>query len=584
MRQAARNSRTELDPKQQAEARLVDQINTLQRISREQKKDQLGEDFFKDTREFFTLLQKSSDAPIFRPQVNVPELQLLGIQEAIDVTDIQPLISLIKNLDTLEQDKKKEAALRAQWRDSGVNLALMYTEAIGWFTGTGFIQVGWDPTRRRNRGDVITPWRDPETVFPDPYALDDESWQYVILEDYMWIDRVKEIWPENASRIKVVRSVSASSEQTSAAQRAGLALGLEVPTGPMRMMVAGLPASSQPGDARVRVRTLFTKDPARVKIGKDDKDAPLDLEGIVEPTWKMKYPRGRMVVECEGVILYDGDNPYHHGEFPIVRFIMMPSLFGFWAPPPVRYTRSIQELAERMYTQIFENFVRLNNGVWFIDEATGIDPERFGGIPGEVQMKNQGSPNPELVTPPSFGAQSAGLPDALMGLQRRLQNFTDARMGKAPAGNVSAPLFEGSISQSHTMTRGRARLMYRPIMRLAKLIFATMCQYYTTERRFVDPGAQGVGYIEWTPIGKEAALEYDAYLDPDSIIPVSATMLRNMVPMLRNMGLIDVATALDILQVPNRNEVYRRVQAEAAQAAQMAEAKQEQKKSRSKSK
>lgn len=577
---------TRIDPKQAAEDRLVEQIDTLQRISRQQKKDQLGEDFFKDVREFYTLLQKNTDAPIFRPQVSVPELQLLGIQEAIDVTDIQPNIYLVKNLDKLEQDKKREAGLRSQWRDSGVNLALMYAECMGWFTGTGFIQVAWDATKRRGRGDIITPWRDPETVFPDPYALDDEGWQYVILEDYMWIDQVKDKWPEQAGRIKLRRAVNPAADMTSAAQKAGLGLGLNVPTGPMQMMVTGLPASSQPGDARVRVRTLFTRDNSRIKV-KDEprgKEADLELEGLPQPIYQMRYPRGRMVVECEGVILYDGANPYHHGEFPIVRFIMMPSLFGFWAPPPIRYTRNLQELAERMYTQIFENFVRLNNGVWFIGDDTGIDPERFGGVPGEVQMINANSKAPELVTPPPFGAQSITLPEGLMTKQRNLQGFVEARMGKSPQGNVSAPLFEGSIAQSHTLTRGRARLMYRPIMRLAKLMFADMCQYYPEGRRFIDPKAEGVGYIEWEGISEEDAIEYDSYLDPDSIVPMSATMLRNMVPMLRNMGLMDVAGALDLLQVPNRAERLRAIQEEARQAAELAEVKKQQKSSKSSSK
>lgn len=562
-----------------AEKRLTDQMETLQRISRAQKKDQLGESFYKDIREFYTLVSKSTDAPIFRPEVPVPELQLLGVQEAVEVTDIQPQIYLAKNFDTLEQDKINEAALRAQMRDCGTNLNLMLVMLSTWFCGTSFLQVGWDPDKRNGRGDVVTPFRDPETVFPDPYAFDDNNWNYCILEDFMWIDEILQKWPGAADRVRQFRIESPTAGMTSAAQKAGMGLGLEVPSGPMSMMVGGMPSqnNTNPGDNRLRVRTLFTRDPAMVRIEKDGKNAKLELEGVARPTYRLRYPRGRMVIECSGVILYDDQNPYLHGMTPLIRFIGMPSMFGFWAPPPVRYTKDLQRMAERFYTQLFENCVRMNNGTWFIDEATGIDIERFGGIPGEVQVKNANSPTPEIVYGGNIPQAAFALPELLLTLQRRLQGFPDARQGKAPAGNTSAPSFEGAIAQSHVLTRGRARMMYLPYQKLAMMIFSTMAQYYTEPRKFVDFKADGIGHVDWQPIPRDMVAEYAAYIDPASLQPMSAVMLRNMVPMLRNMGLLDVATALDMLMVPNRNEVLKRLQEEAKQAAQNAAIKETQK-------
>jgi hypothetical protein len=255
----------------------------------------------------------------------------------------------------------------------------------------------------------------------------------------------------------------------------------------------------------------------------------------------------------------------------------MPSLYGFWAPPPVRYTKDIQTLAERFYTQLFENAIRTNNGVWFVSEATGIDPERFGGLPGEVQMMNANSEAPTLVFPGQMPQQMFALPDVLLALQRRLQGFPDERQGKVAAGNVSAPLFEGAIAQSHVVTRGRARLMYPGVQRLAWLMFSSMAQSYTVPRKFVDFKSTGIGHVEWQPIDRQKIQDYGAFLDPASLSPMSAVMLRNMVPMLRNMGLLDVATSLDMLMVPNRQEVLKRLQEEAKQAAENAAIKDAQK-------
>ena len=547
-----------------AEQRLVDQFDTLQEISKTERKDIYGENHYKEVRELYTLYDRNTvDAPVFRPTVRVPENQVLGWHEAIELTDITPRIYLVKNLQQLKRDEINEAALQAQWRDSHVNLSLLYTMLWCWFCGTSFMQVGWDPTRRRGQGDVVAPWRDPESVFPDPYSLSEEDWAYVMTEDYMWIDKVRESWPEQAYRISDKRA--AGVPQMSPSQRAGMKFGLEVPTGPMRMMVPGLAESNAPGDKRVKVRTLFTRDATRVKLKGDD---TLQLDGVVKPEYRLRYPRGRMIIECEGVILYDDQNPYIHGEFPLVRFIGMPALHGIWAPPPFRYTKTLQEIEERMLTQVFENLVRLSNGVWFIDESTGIDAERFGGIPGEVQMKNQGTPTPDFVTPQAVQPVVMQIIEYLSAKQKDLQGFSDARRGKQPAGNTSGNMFDSAIQQSHVLTRGRSRLMYPSVCRLAWLMFATMAQYYKNGRNFIDPRAEGIGTVRFEPVSNSELDIYEAFLDPNSIEPMSAAILRSMVPMMRQMQLIDAASALDALRWPNSNVVLKRLEAEQAAAAQ----------------
>jgi hypothetical protein len=283
----------------------------------------------------------------------------------------------------------------------------------------------------------------------------------------------------------------------------------------------------------------------------------------------MRYPRGRMIVECNNVILYDGENPYWHGEFPVVRFLGLPALHGFWAPPPFRYTKALQDMAERFTTQDFENMVRLLNGIWFIDESTGIDTERFGGVPGETQMIAQGSPVPTLVQPKGSGdgIQAA---ETLLTKQRQLQGFGDPRMGLAPQGNVSNDLFTGSLMQGQTLTRGRARLMYEPIRRLAYLMFTTMAQFTKDERLYADPRADGFGTIRWQPVAPNRVMQYEAHVDPASLQPFSGVMIRQLALALKNMGALDTEGLLEAVRYPNRKKVLDRLNKEAQMQAEMA--------------
>lgn len=548
-----------------AENRICQQIDNLQRIAQQQRKDQVGDEWFRTVREAYNLYPRDTETPIFRPTMRIPEAQILGFMEAIDLTDIDPRIYLCKTWQSYEQDENAETCLQAQWRDANVNLQILYALMWSWYVGCGFIQVGFDEQLRNGRGDTTVYWRDPETVFPDPYSIDDRKWQYVILEDHMWLDTIKQYWPIPAQRVTLNRSPEPIPLGTMGRNRT---FGLEVPSGPMQGMIPGLPVSSTPGDARVRVRTLFLRDNSRVRVGSGKKEKEISFEGMGKQEYRMRYPRGRMIIEANNVILFDGENPYLHGEFPVVRFLGMPALHGFWAPPPFRYTKALQDMAERFTTQDFENMVRLLNGVWFVDESTGIDTERFGGVPGEVQMIAQGSPVPTLVQPKGSG-EGVQTGEVLLAKQRMLQGFGDPRMGLNPSGNVSNDLFTGSLMQGQTLTRGRAKLMYEPIRRLAYLIFTTMAQYTKDRRLFADPRADGFGTIQWEPVTQEHVLQYEAHVDPASLQPFSGVMIRQLALALKNMGALDTEGLLEAVRYPNRKKVLDRLNKEAEMQMQL---------------
>lgn len=562
-----------------AENRLCQQIDNLQRISQQQRKDQVGDEWFRTIREAYNLYPRDTETPVFRPTMRIPEGQILGFMEAIDLTDIDPRIYLCKTWQNYDQDENSEACLQAQWRDSNVNVNILYALMWSWFCGCGFIQVGYDEHMRNGRGDTTAYWRDPETVFPDPYSIDDKKWQYVILEDHLWLDTIKQYWPIPAERVTLNRSPEPLPLGTMGRNRA---FGLEVPAGPMQGMIPGLPVSSTPGDARVRVRTLFLRDNSRVRVG-GGKQEQVPFGAMGKQEYRLRYPRGRMIIEANNVILFDGENPYWHGEFPIVRFLGMPALHGFWAPPPFRYTKALQDMAERFTTQDFENMVRLLNGIWFIDESTGIDTERFGGVPGETQMIAQGSPVPTLVQPKGSG-EGIQNGEVLLAKQRQLQGFGDPRMGLNPQGNVSNDLFTGSLMQGQTLTRGRAKLMYEPIRRLAYLIFTTMAQFTKDRRLFADPRADGFGTIRWEPVNPQDVLQYEAHVDPASIQPFSGVMMRQMALALKNMGALDVEGLLEAVRYPNRKKVLDRLNKEAQMQMEMQAKMQELKNASKKSK
>jgi len=417
------------------------------------------------------------------------------------------------------------------------------------------MQVGVDPDARQGRGSIWTKMRDPRTFDCDPATDYTCNWSWLIFEDRMHIEEVKQRWGSAASQVKPRVSGRSVSPMLGDA-----GYGVDMPAGPMSL-VPGLPTrNSIPSDNRVRVRWAYCLDYTRERI--EDKSLPSGA--LVPADFAWKYPNGRLVVECEGWTLQDGDNPYPLKMFPAVPFWSTLPLYGLWATPAIRYSKSVQDAAERLYTGLFENAVRLNNGVWFIDERTGIDAESFGGMPGEVQVINANSPPPECRFPPQMPQQMTQLPGLLLDMQKALQGFTDARSGKPGAGNISPELFDSSVIRSQGVTQLRGRLNAASFQRLGELIFYTMARYYRTQNMSMKT-SKGYETVPWTETNRPD--QFDFEMDEASILPFSQTMLRKLAPELRKAGLLDVHSTLDTLNWPNADEVAQHLEQEQALVA-----------------
>ena len=496
---------------------------------------------------FWALTDQGGPMPSFRPLVRTPELQTLMMREANDLSETAPRPYIINNTND-KRDKKREAGLQAEWRRAQINYHAMYASLMSMFTGTCFLQIGYDPEKYNGKGGIWGKMRSPDTVSVDPFTSYELDWSYVILEDRMHIERVRKIWGNTS---KGIRPRIQGKSMSPAIGDSGY--GFQMPPGPMAQ-VPGLPNNrSIPDDNRVRVRWCFCEDYTREKI-----ESKLLPDGaMIDADFEWKYPNGRLVVECEGHILQDGDNPYPMKMFPIIPFWSTLPLYNFWAVPAVRYSKDVQNVSERLWTQLFENAIRLNNGTWFIQSNTGIDPDSFGGMPGEVQIINANSAVPECKFPNPMPAQFTQLPQLLLDKQKELQGFTEARSGKPGAGNISPELFDESVVRSQGLTQLRGRLNALSFQRISELMFYTMARYY---RRQSMPlrGDHGMETIEWESVPRPD--EYDVYLDESSIRPMSQAIIRKIAPELAKIGKIDDLTLLESLDFPDAGGIAERNQ------------------------
>lgn len=534
---------------------LIRQLDELQFLSQEYRREHFGIDWEKDVKEFYHITDGVGAVPSFRPKVKIPQLQLLMLNEATDLSDTTPIVYIAHKS---QRDKDRERAFQQHWRQGYVNNRMLFAQLWSLLFGVGYLQVGFDAFARKGQGDVWVASRNPGSVYPDPYSLSEDDWQWVQWTDKTSVDKVASYWDKGQYVRPTGKMVKVGQGEPGGS--------FDLPPGPLSV-TGGFPADKMISNGEVNVRYTFLYDNTRERL-KDLSGSDHDTSQLVPAKWRLKYPDGRMIVDCEGIVLFDDNNPFPSRQFPLVRIPSLPALFGFYPPPPSRFTKSLQDLAERMYTQAFENMVRLNNGVWFIPEECGIDPDDFGGIPGEVRVIAANSKPPELKLPTPFPQQMTEYPDKLLALQKELQGFTSSRGGEPGAGNISSNLYDASIYQSQFLTRLRARLASESVQRFVELYFNTMVRYYANDRTFPSFGkGEDIEEVTWHGTSESRLEDFNIEIDPGSLRPVSTAALRAMVKDLRQQGMIDTKNALEMLDVPKADEIAEGIESEQKLAA-----------------
>jgi len=528
---------------------LSRQLDELERISKSERDKHLGTNYFDEITDFYDLDDDQQGFPSFRPRVRIPQLQTLVLNEATDITDSSPKIYIINDG---KRDEQREKYFQASWRQGAVNNRVL--EAFVWamLSNLGFLQVGFDPMARRGKGRTWVDMRHPKSVYPDPFARTDSDWSYVLWEDWLYIDEVRRRWPDKGQYVRPHLYMADADSYGS------MDAGLEFPEASPLSQFGSFDKKIF-RDNRVRVRHAFMFDNTRERV-KDYAGSQNEALGLVHPRFQYAYPDGRWITECEGIVLADGNNwcpqlpDDDRGTFPLVRLAAMPCVTNFWGPPPVKLSKSLQSLSERLYTQTFENVVRTNNGVIIIPSNSGLDPQGIGWLPGEILVINPGSDKPSVVNPSPLPQHMITLPASVLALQKELQGYSAQRQGNPGAGNISPDLFDASIWQSQAMTRLRGRMLAETLQRLAQIVFYVQARYQVMpDQMFTGMDRGQPSYAEWDPIG--SLDKYDTHLDEGSLRVLSGTALKSVVSAMAKAQMLPTKYVLEALDIPGAEEL-----------------------------
>lgn len=283
------------------------------------------------------------------------------------------------------------------------------------------------------------------------------------------------------------------------------------------------------------------------------------------------YPRGRLICMGGPVVLYDGPNPFWHGQFPFaaLRLNRVP-----WQWPGISEFRNqipLQDVMNNILAGILDAVKKaVNPPLIAPDNAFGTAVKRNldPNMPGAKIFFSPASISPPQYAPapnlPSFVFQT------MLYAQQELDSqsgFIDmgsvSRRGIVPAGDTLEQLKEGQ----QTLVRLKTRYIESFLKDIGQQFVPNFFQFYTMKRRVQILGQNGLTFEDFdydpgtmVPAGvpaEEHWRQFQFLVQPGSLLKSSRQPMQMLMLNLRRMGDMDRDNMLESLDLGQMKESIR---------------------------
>jgi hypothetical protein len=221
----------------------------------------------------------------------------------------------------------------------------------------------------------------------------------------------------------------------------------------------------------------------------------LDPEtGLEKSEWEQvaKYPNGRKIVICSGVVLEDEENGYDDAEIPYQRYVnyMLPR--EFWGMSEVEQLEGPQRVFNKMVSFALDVMTLMGNPIWKVPTASGIDVENLTNRPGMV-LEYDGGADGEPKREEGTQLQ----PYVLQMIDRMAEWFDsvsgaqDVSRGVQPAGITAASAISSLQEAAQTRIRQKTRNMDYYLQNLGTQWVSRLFQFRTAPEIYRITGDDG---------------------------------------------------------------------------------------------
>jgi len=523
----------------------------------------------------------------YLPQVTINETRKAMQAHVSAITDLKPVAGWKSNPEYQVQATMLNQYLMAEWITTMMDLDLGDCVKYSLAGGTGDLVIDWDPHVPQGGAHALSA-RDPRDTLPlrPSFGRSVQTWEGVCFREEHTVNVLRGMYPTRAHLFRAATDTMLG--RVMGRFRTGLSR-LITPADPLDTIAfggtAGTTRKARLGALvlyrayfRDRTRNLTTKP---ITMGTPG----ANWSYVVNPGEPL-YPRGRLIVATDDVLIYDGPNTYWHGMYPFCRmklwsvpwqFLGIP-LFNDLLPLQDAINDTVQDIRLAMRQWMNPDITYNRNAV---SEATMklMDPRRPGKrvkvMPGFGDpWKKEEGPNPSVIQ---------------MGLElweRLTQKFTDL----SGTANLSALLQLRQMPSADTIQkyyealtpeiRSEARQVELFLRDFSEMIKCNYFQFLSAKKRvqILGTGGQMLDEFDFDPDQFVPALRpndpgYTPELDadnttrderaqffhkqfifvvaPNSVLAMDATERKMMRVQLARMGYYDFWSLHETLETPN---------------------------------
>lgn len=317
-----------------------------------------------------------------------------------------------------------------------------------------------------------------------------------------------------------------------------------------------------------------------------------------------RFPQGRKVVICNGILLEDGPNPYEDGKIPFQRLpnYLLPR--EFWGISEVEQIEGPQRMFNKVFCFALDVLTLMGNPIWVVDDTSGVDPDNLINRPGLVVEKNKDSEvrREEGVQLQPYVLQIA---DRLAQWVDSVSGSQDVTRGVQPTGVTAASAISQLQESANTRIRLKTRLQDGYLNQVGQAWAARVFQFQTADKVYRltnDQGAskyfrvsmqptqmahpqtgmpvdgKSVHYQPYTDSGQidpTQAMQYqtqgmfDVRVSSDSSLPFNKAEKEQRLLNFFDRGIVDAEEVLRGTEYPNYEAVLQRIMQKQAEQAQM---------------
>lgn len=541
--------------------------------------------------------------PSFRHS-EVVNLIFRSIQSTVPIlTDIMPKPEFIPTEPSdFELAQILNDVLASDW-DSN-NWSHQLTESIydAHLYGAGFGYLGWDEDALDYMGGICFESKDPFHQYPDPVATDvNTKANYYIEAEPQDIDQLKKDYPDKARFIKP-DIIDLGKEEKQITDL----IKFKSPTDNRTVLEGSAAFDLSTKNQALKVTTyILDSEVVEEQIdGKDDEGKP-----VAKFIQKLKYPKGRKIVTCHGIVLEDGPIEYDDKKFPYLRLLNYVLPREFWGISEVEQLEGPQKIFNKLISFALDVLTLMGNPIWVVETGSGVDTDNLFNRPGLVVEKNPGT---EVRREEGVQLQ----PYVLQLIDRfklwfdDISGSNDVSRGVKPEGVTAASAIEALQNASNTRLRQKTRNIDMFMQNFGQMYLSRVFQYYTVPRVFRITNDQNatkyfkmhvdqqqdengeqmrvvkVREFQQTLDGRsvygdekvyDARRRFDVKISTGSNLPFEKARVSQESFNLFDRGVIDAEELLKNLRYPNSEQLLKRMAEKAAQQAQ-AEAQQPQQK------